>query len=171
MRFPRLTSKLMIPAVFCFMLAGCTSQTTISELTGVFGEAAAAFAAVEGDNATSKQISTDTALAVAQINAWKPGTPSQNAVQAINLLIADINLIPKLSQQDQAYADIVLAAAGSVITFLEANSPSATGAKVYFTLLAPNNYTGPKINNAKDFKKQWNALVVSHPVHGLYKIK
>ena len=80
-------------AVLCAGLAGCPSQSTTSVLVTALGNAAASVAAIENNPTLAAKIQADTAAASAQVLAWKAGTPSQNAVQALELVETDLSLV------------------------------------------------------------------------------
>jgi hypothetical protein len=154
--FKRITAASL---VLCLAMIGCISQSTIGALTGTFGGAMAAVAAVEGNSALAQKITSDTAVAVAAIDNFKPGTPSQDTVQVINIVIADLNLLP-LSGNEGALVAIALAAAEGVITAIEAESPGSTA---NFTKLTRAPATTPVAHNRDQFVALWNATINANP--------
>jgi hypothetical protein len=143
----------MIPMI------GCPQQQTLASLASILGNAGGMIAAIEGNVALSAQIKTDTAAAVIAIQNWKSGTPAQEVIAALNIVSADLNLIPGTS----AYAplvDLAISTVDAILLLLPAPAtgaiaPHASGRAVTFNPNAPKT--------AKDFKKQWNAIVSANP--------
>lgn len=147
-------------ALLCLTLVtvpttGCAPQATIAALTQTLGSAAASVAAIEGNAALATQLTNDTNAAVAAIQNWKSGTPDQEVIEALNLVQSDLALFPQTDQ----YAPLINLAIGtaeSIIALLP-NSGALQASYRHVTLLQP----APK--NAKEFTKQWNEIVSTHP--------
>lgn len=142
-----------------FATTGCATQSTIAVLTSTLGAAGASIAAIEGNPALAQKIQADTTAAVTAVNNWKSGTPSQDAVQVINILVADLNLIPAVGPY-APLIEIALATAETIITELEAGSPGVTA-----NIIQPRAVSAsvPSAKDSKSFKKLWNAAVDANP--------
>lgn len=148
MNLRRLTALLILP---CVLLTGCPAKSTIAGLTNILGNAAASVASVEGNPGLAAKLTTDTAAAVTIINNWKSGTPSQNVVEAINLVIDDLNLFPSTGP----YAPLIVLALSTAESIIEIVQPpsSAPAIKAHAKVA-----TVPPAATAKEFKARWNAL-------------
>lgn len=71
------------------------------------------------------QYRTDSAAAITAIENWQSGTPGEEAVEALDNLIADISLFP-VPVEYQAVIDIALNGIKSVIVLVEENETGAT---------------------------------------------
>ena len=139
-------------------LAGCpaNTQNTVGALVTVLGNAASSIAALENNPALAAQLKTDTAAASQAVLNWKNGSPTQDVVAALNIVEADLNLIPGTSQ----YAPLVDLAIGTVESILEIVKPGSSsidsvsarpGITHRVSLANP-----PK--TAAQFKAAWNGL-------------
>jgi hypothetical protein len=140
-------------ATFIF-LAGCPSQSQLAALTQVLGSAAASIATLEGNPTLAVKLTTDTAAAVKAVQNWKPGTPTQDVVQVLNIVMDDLNLFPQVGP----YAPLIVLAIGTVVSIIEILQPAPTGGAVVSKVHLVN---APK--TAKEFKAQWNSLCAAHP--------
>lgn len=139
--------------LFCFS-SGC-NQNEIGALANTLGTSAANIAKLEGNSALSAKLTADTAAAVSAIDNWKSGTPATDAIEALNLVEDDLQLIPGTSQY-APLIDLCIGTAESILDLLP-QTPSATPA------IAPHaSRRVVKLDNpprtAKEFKKQFNAL-------------
>jgi hypothetical protein len=144
-----LTAMVLI-ATLAFPLAGCPSQTQLAVLTQTFGSAASQIAALQGNPSLAAKLTADTTAAVAAINNWKQGTSSQIALQALNLVMDDLNLIPAAGPY-AALIDLAIVTAESIIIILQ-----PTGGIAAHTARAHS--ATPPAKTASEFKKRWNAL-------------
>lgn len=144
---------LLLPAT---MLMGCPSQQNLSALVTVLGNASASIAALEGNTALAAKLKTDTAAAASAVTNWKKGSAATEVIEALNLVEADLDLIPGTSQ----YAPLVDLAIGTVESILEIVQPGSSspngmtarpGVTHRYVLKSP-----PK--SAAQFKKEWNQL-------------
>lgn len=152
----KIIAAILLPAVL--IIAGCPSQSQVAGLVQVLGNDAAAIAKLQGDPALADKLTTDTAAAVTAVTNWKSGTPSQEAVQALNIVIADLNLFPQASAY-QAYIVLAVGTAQTIITLLQ---PAAT--------TSISAHTAPKpavVPTVKEFHKQCLALNI--PDHSVCK--
>lgn len=141
-----LIAWLLIPVLG---VATACSSASIADLTNVLGTQAANIAKLEGNPALSAKLITDTAAAVAAIDSWKSGSPATEAIEALNLVAADLNLLPV----NPKYAPLVDLAIGTVESILAILPSSGTNAHVLRHAPLSNP---PK--TAKEFKARWNAL-------------
>lgn len=144
-----------LATVLLFSAAAC--QSTIAALTATLGNASAQIAQLEGNTTLAAQITTDTAAAVKAISSWKSGSPAHNAVQALGVVEMDLSLIcPTNASGWQAscsqYAPLIQLALGTAQTIIMLIDPTASlkTAKVYMGGSTPTD--------AKEFKRQWNAI-------------
>lgn len=82
----------LLPAGYAFVGCGA-AKTTLAALVTTLGNAVAAVYGVLGNSSLATIIKNDTAAAVAAINGWTPGSPAQDVIQALNLLIQNLGLI------------------------------------------------------------------------------
>ena len=144
--------KSSIAVVLILSLIGCPSQNTIADLANILGTSAASIAQLENQPGLAAKLTTDTAAAVSAIKVWKSGTPAQEAIQAINLVIGDLNLFPQTSQ----YAPLIILAATTAEAILAILQPPSASPAVKGRVSTPKVGLAPQ--NAKEFKQRWNAL-------------
>lgn len=139
-------------------MAGCpaNTQNTISALVTVLGNASASIAALENNPTLAAALKTDTAAAALAVTNWKQGNPTQNVIQALNLVEADLNLIPGTGQ----YAPLIDLAIGTVESILEIVQPGASSIDSVHKRVGITHRVSlanpPK--DAATFQKEWNAL-------------
>lgn len=144
----------LIAALLILPLIGCPAQSTIASLTNILGTSAANIASLEGNSTLASTLTTDTAAAVAAVQNWKSGTPSDEAVQALNIVANDLNLIPGVGPY-APLVDLAIATVESIIALLPA--PTAQ-LKVTYHPKRTVTLHGPIPGNAAQFKVQWNGL-------------
>ena len=121
--------KYLVVTALCLCLSlmlglnACTSQTTLSALVTTLGNASAAIATLEGNAALGKQLQADTSVAAAAILAWKSGSAATEVIQALNIVQADLNLIPYIAPYS-ALIDIGIATVDEIITIVTGASPT-----------------------------------------------
>ena len=145
-------------AILAVGLAGCPAGTqgTISALVTVLGNASASIAVLENNPTLAAKLKTDTAAASSAVLNWKQGTPAQDVIQALNLVEADLNLIPGTSQ----YAPLVDLAIGTVESILEIVQPGASSIDSVHSRVGVTHRVS-LANPPKDavaFKSEWNAM-------------
>lgn len=139
------------------MLMGCPSQSQIAALTQVLGNDSAQIATLEGNTVLAAQLKADTAAAVLAVNSWQKGTNSQMAIEALNILVTDLNLIPNVGP----YQPLIVLAIGTAQSILALLQPASafTSPRVKLSQPAPQT--------AKEFQKQWNAIVAANHLKGV----
>lgn len=155
------------------LICGSTAcnQGVTAALVGELGTAGRSLAQIENNPSLATQIQNDTNAAVAAINGWKPGTPAQETIQVINILIDDLNLIPGTGPY-AALVDLALGTAENIITIIEAQSPTtATSAATAHAVRARQVHLANPPTTKGDFKKQWDALVAANPALAPAKLK
>jgi len=162
---------IVLVCVLSTVLAGCPSQSELAALVSILGVAASSVAEIQGDSAVAQRIDIDSRAASAAIASFQPGSPAQNAVQAISLLQTDISLIP-LNDNVRPYVDLALGTAQSIIGLLQSQ-----GQAIGVVDVSPVPQHAPRgvrqvdlpvvPTTAKQFKAQWNARYTIHPVVGL----
>lgn len=138
-----------LPAV-----TGCPSQSQVAALTQVLGNDSAQIAAAEGNAALAAQLKADTAAAVLAVDNWQKGTSAQMAIEAMNIVIADLNLLPAAG----SYAPLIALALGtaqSILAILQPAPPPAALAKLKLSGSVPTT--------AKEFQRQWQAIRKANP--------
>ena len=158
-RITLLTAGMVLAA--CIVLTGCPSLNSTAALVTVLGNAASTIATLEGNTQLAATLRTDTAAASSAVLNWKKGTPSQNAIQALNLVEADLNLIPRSS----TYTPLVDLAIGTVESIIEIVQPGAAS-------ITPQNkrvgvthrvwLANPPKTDAQ-FRTAWNGIIAANP--------
>lgn len=164
MKVLRRLSLLAVSGFIIGCVLGCPSQTTLAALVNELGTSAAAIAQLEGNQQLATQLQKDTAVASTAIQNWKPGTNGQMAVEAINIVIDDLNLICGQAPQCGQYGPLITLALGTaenIITILESQGAvqggiTARSAKPHTTV----HLTAPP-QDVKTYKANWNALRAS----------
>jgi hypothetical protein len=137
------------------------NQNTLATLVTTLGNASASIAALEGNTALAATLKADTAAATTAVLNWKSGTPTQNVIQALNLVEADLNLIPSISQ----YAALVDLAIGTVESIIEIVQPGASSIDSVNTRPGVTHrvYLANAPKNAAQFKAAWQAKIDANP--------
>ena len=139
--------------------AACVSQSTLATLVSVLGNATSSIAAIEGNTALATQIKADTAAASSAVLNWKKGTPAQEAIQALNIVMDDLNLIPATGP----YVALIDLGIGTVVAILEL-LPQPTSA-LKNSSVHRRQVSAVKItrweNPGKEFKERWNKIVAT----------
>ena len=149
----RTIALLLIPAML--LTAVACNQNTIAALVSTLGNASAAVAKLEGNTALAEVLTTDTAAAVSAINNWKSGGGSaQIAMQALNIVLGDLNLFPGTSQ----YAPLIALAVTTAEALIAILAPPAQASAKAQALQRYGN--APQ--NAAQFRARWNAICASN---------
>lgn len=144
-------------ALVAVMLIGCPAQSTIAALTSTLGNAAAGIAALEGNATLAAQLRTDTAAATVDINNWKQGNASQNVVQALNLVVDDLNLIcPSTNASCGMYAPLIILAVATAQSIIQIVAPGQA-------LKSAKVNTDYVPTDAAKFKTEWNNIANANP--------
>lgn len=135
----------------CIALCGCPAQNTAAALIGIAGTAVASLEAIDGHADLVAQIQKDFGDAQTAVLNWTPGSPTQDAHQALAIVVNDLGDLP-VTVQTQAYIDLAIATVQAVLDLFPGTAPQfATTAKVRrVQIVAPKN--------AAEFKASWNAL-------------
>lgn len=153
-------SKSIAVLVLCSFMWACWSQQNIAALVSIMTNAASSIASAGNNPTLAQKIKTDGDAAAAAVLNWQNGSPVQEAEQALNILLDDLSLIPGTSQYAPLVA-ICVSAAEAILALLPQPTQSAkTKARLGASQKAALK-SAPK--NAKDFKKQWNAIRAQHP--------
>lgn len=164
--FKNLISKLTVLLCVAALIipnVGCTNQATIASLTATLGNAAASIAALEGNNDLAVRLKADSAAAQTAILNWKSGTPASEAIEALNLVEDDLNLIPAASQYTPLI-DLAIGTVESILALLPQSQTVATPNLAAHTAAHKRKVTltnPPK--NAKQFKAQWQNVINANP--------
>jgi hypothetical protein len=141
---------------------GCT-KTQVVDLLNTLGNAGAAVAALEGNATVASTIRTDTAAAVTAVQNWQQEpSAAQTAIEALNLLATDLDLIPGTSQ----YAPLITLAIGTVDSLLALIPVPAATASVATAHSVSNHRSVSLVNppkTAAQFKSQWNGIIKANP--------
>lgn len=131
---------------------GCSAQQTAAQVLAAAGPAVAAVvAAISPNNAAlAQKIQADFAAASKAAAAFKGGTPCQDVEQALNIVVADMNLVP-ISTQYQTLVALAIAGVESVLAVFPACAPATANAHA------------AKAPTPKQWVKEWNAEVAKHP--------
>lgn len=147
--------KFFASAIACITMAsmlGCPAQSTISTLITTLGQASAQIATLEGNSSLALKLQTDTAAASSAVLNWKKGSPATVAIEAMNLVMADLNLVP-VAGPYAPLIDIALVTAEGIIAELNPGAVTPATAR-RFSMAAKNK---------KDFVKKWNAACANDP--------
>lgn len=148
-----LKSAVAVSALSMFTLTetGC-SQSQLAQLTQVLGTDATNLATALGQSTLATQIQQSTSAAVTAINNWKKGTPAQDVIAALGIVEANLNLIP-MAGPYTGLIDLALGTLQAILALL----PAPTAMTVSHIRMVRLGHPAPK--TAKEFKKQWNAIV------------
>jgi hypothetical protein len=141
-------------------VSGCNSNT-VADLVITLGNAASSVAALEGNSSLSTKLTADVATAATDIKNWKTGSPTQEVVEALNLVQADLSLFPQTDQ----YAPLIALSISTVESILEIVVPNPTTAFPHTNAdsVARAKVSAPAPKTARDFKNRWNAIVAANP--------
>lgn len=155
-------------AILCVAIVGSTigcnkaQQQDIATLAQTLGSAGAQVAALEGNTALSAQITTDTNAAVLAITSFVPGTsPAQTVIQLINVVMADLSLIPAVGPYAQLI-ELALGTAEALIAEFSSQTNTPTVTPESSVKIKTVHLSNPP-RNRKDFVKQWNAIAATNP--------
>jgi hypothetical protein len=144
-----------------FSTVGCLTQNETAALINVVGQSVSSIISIEGNPALAATLTTDFTAASTAVANWKQGTPSQDVVQALNLLVKDLDLIP-VNAQDKVYITLAIATIQSILAVV---MPAATGH------LSVAKAKSANVITVKQYKRQFNALVVLNPRFAQARIK
>ena len=143
------------------MLTGCPAQNTTADIVTALGNAVSTIATLEGNTALSAKITTDTARVSANVLNWKPGTPTQDVIESLNLLEADLDLVPSVGP----YVPLIDFAIGTVESLMEKIQPGSSTPNGLTQRLGVSRrvYLAKPPKDAATFTKSWNAIVAQNP--------
>ncbi len=149
---------LAVMVLMCGIMTACLTNNALSGLVTVLGNATSSIASIEGNTGLATQIKADTAAASAAVLAWKSGTPAQDAIEALNIVEDDLNLIP-MTGPYVALVDLGIGTIESILAML----PSSTASQLHESKgtrrqVAPV-HVGKWKNPESEFKDRWNAIV------------
>lgn len=142
---------LVLVAAVSLPSIGCVDQNATAALINVVGASVNTLISIQGDPALAAKVSKDFAAASAAVASWKKGDATQSIVQALNLVQADINLIP-VSDQTKIYIQLAITTVNSIIAIV---TPAPAG-------MTAKRATKPLVSD-REYKAQWNALTAAHP--------
>ena len=128
------------------------------------------------------QFTQDATAAIAAVNNWQSGTPAQDVVQILDILIADINLFP-VSDVYKAVIVIALDGIKSVIVLIEEHSTGTTqaAAQAVMDRTAEAEVAGRKVDpwvpptvvyeGTRQYALAWNKEIGNYPNLGTAKMK
>jgi hypothetical protein len=165
---------LLCISITVFPMVGCSSQNTAADLVATLGNTAAAVEAINGNAGLSATITTDTGVVVTDIQNWVPGTPTQNIVQALNLVITDLSVLPiPVSLTDQALIALAVSTAKQLLlTYSQPKVAVALNGGAYgpgaAQVLVVSNTKVKKLSD--NFKSQVNSIVSHDPSRANLKL-
>ena len=114
----KILSTALILGMLTLPTTGCgASQTTLADIVTTLGNTIAAVETLEGNSALAAQIQKDTAAAQSAVLGWKAGSPTQDVVQALNLVVSDLNLLPvAISPTDAALIALAVSTVEELLT-------------------------------------------------------
>lgn len=138
---------------------GCASQQTLAALVSTVGTSVATLEAIEGASPQLIQkVQQDTAIATQDVLNWKQGSPTQDIINALNLVQDDISVLP-VPPQDAALVSLAIGTIDQILTIVQVSSgttPVTTAKNIHFKLKH-------QIKNSKEFKKEWNSILATNP--------
>ena len=146
--------------LMCGMMTACLTNTALSGLVTVLGNATASIAAIEGNTVLATQIKTDTAAASAAVLAWKSGTPSQEAIEALNIVEDDLNLIP-MSGAYVALVDLGIGTIESILAMLPASTTTVSVERAHKRRSVTPVHVTKWGDSSREFKDRWNKIVAT----------
>ena len=155
-----------VASVLVLCLLACFSQSQIAALASILGSTAASIAAIEGNPTLATKLTTDTAAAVAAINAWKSGTPDSEVILALNLVEDDLNLFPSTGPY-VPLIDLAIGTVESILALLPQSSSAIAPHAVHRAVVLP--FPAPKTASA--YKGQWNVICSSDSRLAALKVK
>ena len=167
----RITAVLTMICLWASMCAVTTTTTgcnqgTISALVSTLGAAASTVAAMEGNQALAAKLKADTAAFAVAVKNWKQGTPAEEATEALNLVIDDLDLVCPANGPCGSYAPLIALALGTAESIIEILNPTS---QTYGTRAQVRKVNlGYYPSTAKDFKTAWNGICQSDT--GLYGV-
>ena len=170
-RFTAVLTMICLWASMCAVTTtttGC-NQGTISALVSTLGAAASTVAAMEGNQAVAAKLKADSAAFAVAVKNWKQGTPAQDAIQALNLVIDDLDLICPTGGPCGPYAPLIVLALGTAESIIAILNPTT---QTYGTRAQVRKVNlGYYPSTAKDFKTAWNGICGSDPALASAAIK
>ena len=147
-------------ALVTVVMVGCLTQSTMASLIGVLGNATASIASIEGNTALATQIKTDTAAASAAVLAWNSGTPAQDAIEALNIVEDDLNLIP-MSGAYVALVDLGIGTIESILAMLPASTTTVSVERAHKRRSVTPVHVTKWGDSSREFKNRWNKIVAT----------
>jgi hypothetical protein len=171
LRFFTFLATLPPSALAAALLTGCgASQTTIAAIITTIGAGVSTALTLAGLGPVGTIISTAAQTAANAVIGWKPGTPGQDVVQALNIFISVLkdNLIPALNPTVEAVIQNAVSTVESLLgDFGVTTAAIASAAKTHLILLhsLPNKYPSvAALKAAKaDFIAAHNRIVSADP--------
>jgi hypothetical protein len=148
------------------LLEGCPSKDTVAALVQTLGNSASSIAEVEGNTVLAQKLKTDTTAAVSAIQNWQDGSPAQLAIEAVNLVIDDLDLIPAAGPYEPLIV-LALGTAASIIAIL--NGGQAQPINVIMRS-SRSVYLPDPPKTATEYKKRWNAICATHKEWSIGKL-
>lgn len=157
-------------------LTACDSndQKTAAALVQVAGTAVTSLLILENDVALADILQKDFQAASVAVLNWKVGTPAQDVVQALNIVDADLDLIP-VTDKDKALINLAIGTVDEIISLFPApvqtapvnNAPfNPVALRIAYEQTATRKHhkkLDKPILSAKGFKKAWNEELKKHP--------
>jgi hypothetical protein len=151
-------------------IAACTSQSTLSSLVTILGNSTASIAAVEGNASLAAQIKSDTTAASAAVLAWKTGTSTAMAIEALNIVEDDLNLIPNTGPY-LPLVDLAIGTVESILALLPQPVATATTTARAKGIQRRTVYIAKPPKDSDHFKSAWNGIVAGNPALAPVTIK
>jgi ABC-type molybdate transport system substrate-binding protein len=111
---------------------------------------------MENNPTLAAKLKADSAAAAYAIDNWKQGTPSQNAIEALNLVIDDLDLVCPANGPCGSYAPLIALALGTAESIIAILNPTTQTYGTRAQVRKVNLGYYPK--DAKSFKVAWNGI-------------
>lgn len=143
------------------VMTGCSKpvQQNVATLAQVLGTSAAQVAALEGNQKLADQITNDTNAAVQAITMFVPGSTAQNVIELINIVMADLSLVPVIGPY-AGLIDLALGTAEALIADFSTKSPTPT-TQMAVRVRVIHLPHPPK--SRAEYVHQWNLIANANP--------
>ena len=151
------------------LLTGCWDSSDVARLMSTLGSACSSLATILGNSALAATITKLTSIAATAVANWKPGSPTAEAIEAINDLEGAISQIPGINPTVSMLILLALGTADAILALL----PQSV--RTGLVLAALNARKRVSINNpptkVSTFKDYWNDLIATSADAALMQAK
>lgn len=148
---------------------GCgAAKTTLAVLVNSLGNAISAVYGVLGNTTVATAIKTDTDKAVAAINAWVPGTPAQDVIQVLNVLIQDLSaIVPGIGGTAATLISLAISTVEELLADFGVTAPLTLDAVKLAAATGKYPSEGTLRSIHSSFKSEWKRKATSSQFSGI----